>query len=530
MPMPLSTALERYKGDWNDAQVTHLLRRTQFGAKREDVAYFVKKGRKKTLRALLEVKEETPAPPVNHYNDDKYTDPDVSLGATWVDAVKYDGMNNGRRKNSYKDWWIGLMLNQDRTLREKMVLFWHNHFVTETNTVDNARFCYQYNTTLRKYALGNFRDLVKAITVEPAMLRYLNGYVNTKKAPDENYGRELQELFTVGKGPGSHYTEPDVKAAARVLTGYRIDYKTYTYHFDPKSHDDGDKVFSSFYGGTVIKSNGEQELDDLIGMIFEQQEVSRFICRKLYRFFVYHDIDEETEKRVIEPLAATFRAHHYEIRPVLAELFGSAHFFDAGNRGSMIKSPVDFAVGLCREYGVAFPGDNDFVNQYGLWEQVRNQAAGMSQNIGDPPNVAGWQAYYEVPEFDKLWISSDTLPKRNILTDRMLGGGFAKNGEKAVIDVVDFASRFSAPQDPNTLIDESVRHLLAVPLSDEQKGFLKTAILLNGLTGEKADHYWTTAWETLGSKPDDKSNKAIVTNKLRAFYKYLMNMPEYQLC
>ena len=265
-------------------------------------------------------------------------------------------------------------------------------------------------------------------------------------------------------------------------------------------------------------------------MIFEQQEVSRFICRKLYRFFVYHDIDEETEKRVIEPLAATFRAHHYEIRPVLAELFGSAHFFDAGNRGSMIKSPVDFAVGLCREYGVAFPGDNDFVNQYGLWEQVRNQAAGMSQNIGDPPNVAGWQAYYEVPEFDKLWISSDTLPKRNILTDRMLGGGFAKNGEKAVIDVVDFASRFSAPQDPNTLIDESVRHLLAVPLSDEQKGFLKTAILLNGLTGEKVDHYWTTAWETLGSKPDDKSNKAIVTNKLRAFYKYLMNMPEYQLC
>jgi uncharacterized protein (DUF1800 family) len=128
----------------------------------------------------------------------------------------------------------------------KMVLFWHNHFVTETNTVDNALFCYRYNALLREHALGNFRQLVKAMTIEPAMLRYLNGYANTKKAPDENYGRELQELFTVGKGPGSHYTESDVKAAARVLTGYTVNYKTYTSSFDPNRHDEGDKSFRLF--------------------------------------------------------------------------------------------------------------------------------------------------------------------------------------------------------------------------------------------------------------------------------------------
>lgn len=531
---PLTSGLEHYKGEWGEDQVTHLLKRTQFGARKEDVAYFVHKNRKKTIKALLDISLEAPPPPINHYNDDKYTDPDVPLGATWVEAVKYDGMNNGRRKNSYKDWWTGLMLNQDRTIREKMVLFWHNHFVTETNTVDNARFCYQYNVTLRKYALGNFRDLVKAITVEPAMLRYLNGYANTKKAPDENYGRELQELFTIGKGPGSHYTEGDVKAAARVLTGYRIDYKTYTYHFDPKAHDEGDKTFSSFYGNTVIKGrsgpDGEQELDDLVDMLFREPEVSRFLCRKLYRFFVYHEIDDTTERNIIEPLAKTFRSHHYEISPVLAELFGSAHFFDAANRGGMIKSPVDFSVGLCREYGVTWPDENNFVDQYNLWEQLRNQAASMSQNIGDPPNVAGWQAYYQEPEFDKLWISSDTLPKRNVLTDRMVAYGFAKNTSKALIDVVAFAAQFPDPGDPNALVDASVRHLLAVELSEEQKDFLKTTILLSGLTGEKADHYWTGAWENLQSKPDDKSNKAIVTNKLKAFYKYIMNMPEYQLC
>src|SRR5450432_1068453 len=136
-----------------------------------------------------------------------------------------------------------------------MVLFWHNHFVTETNTVDNALFCYQYNMLLRRHALGNFKEFVRAITVEPAMLRYLNGYTNSKKAPDENYGRELQELFTLGKGPGSHYTEEDVKAAARVLTGFRIENKILPeVHgvFDGGSHDENDKQFSVFYANTIV--------------------------------------------------------------------------------------------------------------------------------------------------------------------------------------------------------------------------------------------------------------------------------------
>src|SRR5450432_870823 len=235
-----------------------------------------------------------------------------------------------------------------------MVLFWHNHFVTETNTVDNALFCYQYNMLLRRHALGNFKEFVRAITVEPAMLRYLNGYANSKKAPDENYGRELQELFTLGKGPGSHYTEEDVKAAARVLTGFTVQYKTFTSSFDPNRHDETDKQFSTAYGNRLIRGikgkEGTMELDELLDMIFSQEEVSRFICRKLYRFFVYHNIDETTERDLIEPLAALFRKENYEIGPVLEALFSSQHFFDPANFGCMIKSPIDFTIGLCREY------------------------------------------------------------------------------------------------------------------------------------------------------------------------------------
>ncbi len=532
-PTPITSSIRRYKGEWKQAQVAHLLRRTMFGATREDTAYFLKKSPKKAVQELVRSIYPMPTPPINSYNDEKYTDPDIAPGADWTVAPKYDGMNNGRRKNSFKSWWFGLMAGQDRSLREKMVLFWHNHFVTETNTVDNALFCYRYNVLLRTHALGNFKELVRAITAEPAMLRYLNGYANTKKAPDENYGRELQELFTVGKGPGSHYTESDVKAAARVLTGYTLNYKTYTAAFDPNRHDQGDKQFSAFYDNHVIKGmkgkEAEAEVDELVELIFSREEVSAFICRKLYRFFVYHTIDETTEQEVIKPLAALFRKKKYEIGPVLEELLMSRHFFDTANYGSMIKSPVDFTVGLCREFGLSFPNAQDCEEQYGLWEQVRNQAAALQQNIGDPPNVAGWQAYYQEPEYDKLWISSDTLPKRNQFTDRMINNGFARNGKKVGIDPIAFAAGLPHPEDPDQLIADSVKALYSVALPPEELQLMKTSILLAGLVGMASDHYWTNAWVACQTKPEDKANRNTVTNKLKNLYRHLMELPEYQL-
>jgi uncharacterized protein (DUF1800 family) len=529
----LSTQLRRYKGKWTRVQAAHLLRRTMFGASREDMAMILRKNPKKAVRALLEDLAAPPAPPINNYNDEKYTDPEIAPGTDWTVAAKYDGMNNYRRRNSFKSWWFGLMLGQPLSIREKMVLFWQNHFVTESNTVDNALFGYRYNVLLRQHALGNFKTLVRAVTAEPAMLRYLNGYASTKKAPDENYGRELQELFTVGKGPDSRYTEADVKAAARVLTGYTLNYKTYTVVYDPNRHDQTDKTFSAFYDNQVIRGmkgkEAEGEVDQLIDLILSREEVSKFICRKLYRWFVYHEIDGETEEKVIVPLARLFRKKDYEIKPVLETLLGSRHFFDAANYGGMIKSPVDLTVGLCREFGVPFPAAAEYVDQYGLWEQVRNQAAGMQQNIGDPPNVAGWQAYYQAPEYDKLWISSDTLPKRNQYSDRMVNNGFVRNGKRVGIDVLTFAAGLPAPQDPDRLIADSVQTLLAVPLPPEQLTLIKTSILLSGLSGTNSDHYWTNAWQAARNNPDDTINRNAVTNKLKNLYRHLMHLPEYQL-
>ena len=534
---PINSGIKKYRGKWNKTQAAHLLKRTMFGAKKEDVDYFAAKSLRKTINELLATKESEPNPPLNNYNDDKYTDPEIKAGETWINATKQTGMEIGKRKSSLKAWWIGLMLHQNKTLQEKMVLFWHNHFSTEVNHVDNPTWSYLHNVLLRKYALGNFKEMVKAITLDPNMLRYLNGNNNVKKAPDENYGRELQELFTIGKGPGSHYTEADVKAAARVLTGFRIENKVLPEAhgiFDASRHDDADKQFSSFYNNTIITGrkgkDGEQELDDMLNMIFAQDEASKFICRKLYRFFVYHTIDEQTEKNIIQPLAKTFRENNYEIKPVLKQLLHSRHFFDVANYGSVIKSPIDFCVGLCREYNIQFPGNDNYVDQYAFWLNIQQSAAYMQQNIGDPPNVAGWQAYYQEPQFDKIWINSDTLPKRNQFTDRMINNGFTrKENKKIVIDVIAFAEQFSDPSNPDQLINDSVQLLYMIGLPDKEKQYLKEGILLSGLQGTMSDHYWTDAWNKLKEKPDDVSNKKDVTNKLKKLYKYLMNLSHYQL-
>ena len=533
----VNTNLKKYKGRWTEEEAKHLLKRTMFGAPKQDVAYFAKKSLRKTIKELIDTEEAMPVPPVNNYNDDKYTDEEIQPGQTWITAAKLNGMNSGRRRNSYKSWWTGLMLNQQRTVREKMVLFWHNHFATETNSVDNPTMCYKHNVLLRQYALGNFKDMVRAVTQDPAMLKYLNGNANTKKAPDENYGRELQELFTIGKGPGSHYTEADVKAAARVLTGFRIENKVLPdVHglFDAGRHDEADKQFSAFYGNTIVagrkSTEGAAELDDMLNMFFAQEELSKFICRKLYRFFVYYQIDAATEQNIIGPLAKIFSKENYEIKPVLKELLSSRHFFDVANRGAIIKSPVDFTIGLCREFNIAFPASDDYVDLYGLWNNIQNTAAQLQQNIGDPPNVAGWPAYYQEPQFDKIWINSDTLPKRNQFTDRMMNNGFARNGKKIVVDPYTFSQTLSDPGNPDALINESIRLFYAMDLPDKEKKYMKEGILLSGLQGMMSDHYWTDAWNKMNSKPDDNANKKDVSNKLRNLYKYLMNLPQYQLC
>lgn len=525
------SGLAPYTGTWGTREVTHLLKRTMFGASLADVNYFKTKSLAQTIDELVNAPVNPPLPPVNNYSA-TIADPDVPAGETWVNAPhSKTAQINNLRAASLISWWTGLQLNQGRSITEKMVLFWHNHFVTQRPNINPPAYLYKYNALLRTHALGNLQSFVKQITVNPAMLVYLNGNVNVKGAPDENYARELQELFTMGKGPNSLYTEDDVKAAAKILTGYKDDLANQSYIFNPNKHDTGDKQFSAFYNNTVIKgmtgADGEKELDALLAMLFQQEEVALFICRKIYRFFVYYAIDAATEANVIVPLAAIFRNNKYDIKPVLTALFSSEHFFDVLNMGCVIKSPIDFTIGLCREYGVVFPDQQtNYVEAYGLWQFVFTLSRDMNQELGDPPNVAGWPAYYQEPQYHELWINSDTLPKRNKFSDNMIDKGYTKNGKKIVIDPLAFAATLPAPGDPNLLISDSLNLLYRIEVSQATKDYLKKQILLSGQTN---DSYWTTAWDTYINDPTNTANKNIVLTRLKALYKYMMDLSEYQL-
>jgi uncharacterized protein (DUF1800 family) len=541
------SGLTPYAGTFGRNELTHLLKRTMFGAKKADIDFFQGKTLVQVVNALLTAPATEPAPPINNYDNPNATpavvDTDAPFGTTWV-WTKVNGNYDGLRRNSLRSWWLGNMVNQDRTIFEKMLLFWHNHFATE-NVDTNPILGYHHVALLRKYTLGNFKDMVRDITFDPQMLRYLNGYVNTKTAPDENYARELQELFTLGKGPDSQYTEGDVKAAAKILTGWRynelrtpVDGKYgFMTTFTPSAHDTSTKTFSAFYGGATIsgatantEADARKEVDSLLNMIFAKDEVAKYMCRRLYRFFVYYEIDAATEANVIVPLADIFRQNAYNIKPVLKALFTSEHFFDVANKGCFIKSPLEYVVGIAREFNMDFPTATDFVQQYASWAILTNERYGASaqgQNVGNPPNVAGWPAYYQEPVYHEYWINTDAFPKRirfaeQFLTNTGVGVG---NNKRLLINVLAFTDQFgNDASDPNKLIDRVIELLYRVPVTTKFKNYAKNILL----SGQSSDYYWTDAWDAYKTNPTT-ANTNIVNTRLQTFYKLFVNQPEFHL-
>jgi len=535
---PFSEGLLEYTGIWETAQVVHLLKRTLFGAKPQDIAYFKTRTMQEAVDELL---QPTAAPsnyPLNNYSGGGYTDPTgVAPWQTWINTgiALADKDLNERRVESFKTWWLGQALNPARSIHEKLMVFWHNHFATDTGTALDkikARFWYDHYIALRQHALGNFKSMAKAITLDPAMLYFLNGDSNLKGSPNENYARELQELYTAGKGPGSRYTEDDVKAAALVLTGHTVNPATFTYFFDAGKHDSTNKEFSAFYGNKIITGfsgvAGATEVDELLDMIFTQEEVSKHICRKIYRYFIYYKIDNDIEQTIITPLAQIFRNNNFDIQPVLAALFKSRHFYDlVYSSACVIKSPLDFVIDLCNEFNVTFPNPSDNEATYSVWQSIQYEASEMQQELGAIPEVAGWYAYYQEPAFHELWVNTATYTRRNIFTDRMIADGITNNNQTLVIDPIAFADQLANPGDPNLLIDQSLEILFRYPLSASGKEFIKRSILLSG---QLQDYYWTVAWDAYKANPADMAARATVLTRLKSFYKYIMNLPEYHLC
>ncbi len=531
----ISTGLEPYEGPWEEIQVKHLLNRTLFGITKTELGYFKSIPLQQAVDEIVST-SPIPEPPVNDYEGlGDAADPHVGFGESWLDAP-HGGSKEGLRVVSLKNWLIGNIINQESTIHEKMVMFWSNLLVTKVWDVYMAKASYRYFQLIYNNALGNYRTFIKLLTLDPAMLVFLNGAKNTSTAPDENYGRELQELFCIGKGPESKYTELDVQSAARVLTGWTIRWNAYdnegqfTSYFDHFKHYKKDKKFSPFYNNKVIKvrlgGEGAKELDELLDMIFDNEETAKYICRRIYSFFVYNDISETVEENVITPLAEIFRNNNYDIEPVLKTLFKSAHFFDTQNYGVLIKSPVDHLLGLWRTLDLDAGEPDDLLSNYEKRRALLWNMSGTGMEMGDPPNVAGWTAYYQAPQFDKAWITTNTITRRAKATDALTNWGlWISSSRRVYANLIGFVDSLTEPSDPVHLLEEATFLLLGLEISEKMMNNLKSILL----SGQQNSSYWTSAWNNYKSNPENITAKNIVENRLKSTFRQMLQLAEFHL-
>lgn len=518
-------SIDPIEGTLGENKARHLLSRCMFGHQKEDIELIKSLNIEQALNYLFEPIEQ-PTLPLGVDNRDEAT----VIGTTWVNKP-YNSNANIYRLNSLKSWWISQLLNPQVSIREKMVLFWHNHFAVESRKVNNAGQLFQYNQLLRENAWGNFRELTEAITTLPAMLNYLDGNNNQADAPNENFARELFELYTLGTGEliesGNYttFTESDVQEAARVLTGWQIVDNGTAINFNGQLHDSETKIFSEVFNNNQIDNEGENEYKSLIEMIFNQDETARFIVRKLYRWFVYYVIDEEIETNIIQPLAEILRDNNYDIEPVLKTLLSSQHFFDLDMEGCLIKNPVDLIIGTLKSAKFQFPSDSDYVNQYAIWLLFHQQIAEIGMELGNPPDVAGWPAYFQNPEYHQLWINAFTISQRAKLTNLVTSeNGINNKGVAYYADLIGLAESTSDPSNANTLINELTDNFFPKAIQQQQKDDLKE-ILLPGLP----DSEWKNEWQSFQSNPNDESKKVTIERKIRNLVQTMFKMAEYQL-
>jgi len=371
--------------------------------------------------------------------------------------------------------WINRLVISEETLREKMTLFWANHFVCHDQ---NIFYVQQYNNTLRQNALGDFGDFVKAISKEAAMLKYLNNKQNRKQKPNENFARELMELFTLGEG---HYTEEDIKESARAFTGYSYDFEG-EFVLKRLQHD---YDFKTFFGHT-----GRYDGDDIIDIILEQKQCARFVCKKIYSYFVNDIIDDEKVDEI-----TTIFYKDYNIENLMRYLFMSDWFYNETHIGSKIKSPIEFLVGMSRTVPIEFKSNKDVLKIQKLLGQI----------LLNPPNVAGWKG-------GKSWIDSNTIMLRLKLPSILLANAKISIKEKGEFE--DSFEKYYSKKRKNKFVSVKIDwENFEKQYGDSSFEDLKYLLIIPGLSDGTETYL-----------------KTLNQNSKRNFCLQLMSLPEYQMC
>ena len=475
-----STSLGKlHKKFWDYEKAAHLLRRAGFGGSPEQVRKLVDMGLAAAVDSLVDyetIEWNIEPPPIAPLLLERPPSREVLRDLTEDERREFAAKRRRAQQRTFEEvrlWWIDRMVHSPRPFEEKMTLFWHGHFTSGYREVRNPIFMRDQNDLLRENAVGNFRDLLVGICKDRAMLVYLDNRSNVKRKPNENFARELMELFSLGVG---NYTENDIKAAARAFTGWAFDRNGFV--FRARQHDYGRKKFLGKSG----KWNGL----DIIDIILDHPACSRFLARNLLEFYCR----PKPERRMVERLAGVIRKNDYDLKPVMKTLFMSRAFYHDDSRGSLVKSPVELLIGTARQLGVP-------INSL---RQAERAMAAMGQEVMQPPNVKGWDG-------GAKWVNTAMIFNRyNFVSGLVYGGGRDRNrrdraqtdrrttdrpDEPSMMMMSDTMSpksrienRPQPPYDPlqeltengvksaEEIVDYYARHLLAVPLVSDKRQLL----------------------------------------------------------
>ncbi len=532
----------------------HLLRRATLGATKQEIDQF---GALSTTTAVDRLLNTSPpaSPPL-----------DPLTGQDWVSPKPTDANSESfKLQRHLNGWWLHQMATRPISLQEKMVFFMHTHFTTISNRINQKVAVYHQLQLFHHYALGNFKSLAKKICIDNAMLKFLDGQLNSKNNPNENFGREFLELYSIGKGAQrgpddyTNYTEGDVREAARVFSGWKIDGE-FT-NVDPETgvvqailkgddplvagqHDPGLKQFSAAFqqqtvspsemaGDKATRAGAQGEIDQFVEMVFAQPETARHLCRRLYRYFVYYEITDEVEQNFIEPLAQVCLSNDYELQPILRALFTSQHFYDQDNAevtddntGAIIKSPLELTIGMLRFFRVALPTPEDGLELHykAYWKVLVDKMDKQGLSLYQPFEVAGYPAYHQSPGYHRNWISANYLARRYEFAKQLIQGMRSDDQLLAYLDVVAYVSdkkNISDPFDASLLVRELTDYLLPEEISEERFTYFLRAILLDDLS----EANWQTEWQKYISSGDDSA----VRVQLEKLFNTVLQSPEYQL-
>ncbi len=518
----------------------HLLRRATFNFSKSRIDDFSLKTAQQAVLELTNLSQTVIPEPLDHASGTTFIGQDPRPANTsaefylrqWVQA-----------------WWLN-EAKMDESIGHKMQFFLHSIWIIHTDSGKSDHF-WDYLKLIKMHALGSYRELAYHMTLDNLMLIYLDNTYNRKNNPNENYARELLELFTMGVG--NYDDVDDIAAAAEVLTGF---YATWDRsNVNPNTgipagktafwdHTTTDKTFSSqYFGGTVITAATNdtdmyRELNDFLDMIFAQSATAEYISRKMYRFFVSNKISTEVENDIIQPLATMLRANNYNLLPVVTALLESQHFYDeddavAGDEiiGALIRSPLELSLQSFNYFDLQVPDyQTDTVNHYDTFYK-NGVLYDMFYRSGFEPfrthSPAGYEAYYQRPDYARNWFNSSTLLARYKTPEMLLTGkryNSNTNPIAAQFDVVDYVQQnVSNPGSVYALVTELTDYLFCELPDNDRLNYFMDDVFLQGGVITAAD--WTTEWNDYLSTGD----RTGVEPALKHLFEGIMFSPEYQL-